>query len=225
MMDKKVILAFALSVAVFVLYSFFLAPQEPVKPPTPSPGQPSGTPIVDSQVATPPLTAASASSAKPSAPSFAKPAKDITVKTKWYEAVFSERGGSLKSFKLVAYKERLGDKALKELIQVQEADQYPLQLEWVKKTQPPLTLAFFQADRTSLELTPQQPQGSLTFRSVSDQGITVIKTFTFSYDSYRIGLGLKVINGVKTPWMTIWPFCSRTNSRKPTPPPPPSRVN
>jgi YidC/Oxa1 family membrane protein insertase len=192
MMDKKVILAFALSVAVFVLYSFFLAPQEPVKPPTPSPGQPSGTPTVDSQVATPAVTAASA-------PSIAKPAKDITVKTKWYEAVFSERGGSLKSFKLVAYKERLGDKALKELIQVQEADQYPLQLEWVKKTQPPLTLALFKADRTSLELTPQQPQGSLTFRSVSDQGITVIKTFIFSYDSYRIGLGLKVINGASKP--------------------------
>ena len=57
MMDKKVILAFALSVAVFVLYSFFLGPQEPVKPPTPSPGQTSGTPIVDSKVAPPAVTA------------------------------------------------------------------------------------------------------------------------------------------------------------------------
>ena len=199
MMDKKVILAFALSVAVFVLYSFFLGPQEPVKPPTPSPGPTSGTPIVDPKIAPPPVTASSDIPGKPSAPSIARPGKDITVKTKWYEAVFSERGGSLKSFKLVAYKERLGDKALKELIQVQEADQYPLQLEWIKKTQPPLTLAFFQADRTSLELTPQQPQGTLTFRSVSDQGITVIKTFTFSYDSYRIGLGLKVINGASKP--------------------------
>ena len=151
------------------------------------------------RLAAPPVTAAADLPAKPSAPSFAKPAKDITVKTKWFEAVFSERGGSLKSFKLTAYKERLGDKALKELIQVQEADQYPLQLEWIKKTQPPLTQAFFQADRTSLELTPQQPQGTLTFRFVSDQGITVIKTFTFSYDSYRIGLGLKVINGASKP--------------------------
>ena len=53
MMDKKVILAFALSVAVFVLYSFFLGPQEPVKPPTPSPGPTSGTPIVDSKAAPP----------------------------------------------------------------------------------------------------------------------------------------------------------------------------
>ena len=199
MMDKKVILAFALSVAVFVLYSFFLAPQEPAKPPTPSPGQTSGRPIGDSQVATPPVTAAADIPAKSSAPSFAKPSKDITVKTKWVEAVFSERGGSLKSFKLVAYKERLGDKALKELIQVQEADQYLMQLEWIKKTQTPSPLDFFRADRTSLELTPQQPQGALTFRSVSDQGITVIKTFTFSYDSYRIGLGLKVINGAKKP--------------------------
>ncbi len=199
MMDKKVILAFALSVAVFVLYSFFLGPKEPVKPPTSKPGQPSSTPIAESQAVAPPVTAAADAPTTSSAPSSAKPAKDITVKTKWYQAVFSERGGSLKSFKLTAYKERLGDKALKELIEVREADQYPLQLEWIKKTQPPLNQAFFQADRTSLELTPQQPQGILNFRFVSDQGISVIKTFTFSYDSYRIGLGLKVINGASKP--------------------------
>jgi YidC/Oxa1 family membrane protein insertase len=198
-MDKKVILAFALSVAVFVLYSYFLGPQEPVKPPTPSPAPTSSAPIVNSKSAAPAVTAAPDLPAKSSTPSSGKQAKDITVKTKWYEAVFSERGGSLKSFKLTAYKERLRDKALKELIQVQEAEQVPLQLEWIKKTQPPLALAFFQADRTSLELTPQQPQGVLTFRSVSDQGVTVIKTFTFSYDSYRIGLGLKVINGSSKP--------------------------
>ncbi len=199
MMDKKVILAFALSVAVFVLYSFFLGPQEPVKPPTPSPGPTSAKPPADSQVAASAVTAASDIPAKPSAPSSARPTKDITVKTKRFEAVFSERGGSLKSFKLADYKERLGDKALKELIQVQEPDQYLLQLEWIKQTPPTSALAFFQADRTSLELTPQQPQGSLTFRSVSDQGITVIKTYTFSYDSYRIGLGLKVVNGSSKP--------------------------
>jgi YidC/Oxa1 family membrane protein insertase len=198
-MDKKVILAFALSVAVFVLYSFFLGPQEPVKPPTPSPGPTSAKPPADSQVAAPAVTAASDIPAKPSAPSSARPTKDITVKTKRFEAVFSERGGSLRSFKLADYKERLGDKALKELIQVQEPDQYLLQLEWIKQTPPTSPLAFFQADRTSLELTPQQPQGSLTFRSVSDQGITVIKTYTFSYDSYRIGLELKVVNRSSKP--------------------------
>ena len=99
MMDKKVILAFALSVAVFVLYSFFLGPQEPVKPPTSPPGQPSGTPTLDSsQAAAPAATVASDIPAKPSAPSSARPTKDITVKTKWYEAVFSERGGELKKF-------------------------------------------------------------------------------------------------------------------------------
>jgi YidC/Oxa1 family membrane protein insertase len=199
MIDKKVILAFALSVAVFVLYSYFLGPKEPVKPPTPSPGPTSATQPADSKVAAPAVTAPAEIPAKPSGPSFAKPAKDITVRTKWYEAVFSERGGSLKSFKLTAYKERLGDTALKELIQVREADQYPLELEWIKKTEPSLNQAFFQADRTSLELTPQQPQGTLTFRSVSDSGITLIKTFTFSYDSYRIDLGLKVINGASKP--------------------------
>ena len=125
MMDKKVILAFALSVAVFVLYSFFLAPQEPLKPSTSSPGQPSGKPIIDSQVATPAVTAASATPAKPTATSMAKPTKDITVKTRWFEAVFSEQGGALKSLRLTAYKERLHEQALKELIHVQSVADTP----------------------------------------------------------------------------------------------------
>jgi YidC/Oxa1 family membrane protein insertase len=198
-MDKKVILAFALSVLVFILYSFFLAPQEPVKTPVPKPGETSGTPTADSKASVPSGTTSPALPAKPAGPPLARPAKDITVKTKWYEAVFSEQGGSLKSFKLFAFKEKLGDSAFKELIQIQEADQYPLQLEWIKKTQPPLNRAFFQTDRTSLELTPQQPQGTLTFRYRSDQGTTLIKTYAFAYDSYRINLTLKVINGTAQP--------------------------
>lgn len=194
-MDKKVILAFALSVLVFVLYSFFLAPQEPVKPPAPKPGETAGTPVASAPSGT---TSPGVPLPSP-APSIAKQAKDITVKTKWVEAVFSEQGGSLKSLKLIAFKERLGDSALKELIQIQEPDQYPLQLEWIKKTQPPLNRAIFKADRTSLELTPQQPQGTLTFRYRSEQGITLIKTYTLTYDSYRINLTLKVINGASQP--------------------------
>ncbi len=197
-MDKNVILAFVLSIAVFALYFLFMAPQEPVPQPgtkaaQPSPGKKEISP-------SPPL-AAPADPEKQQVQD-AKPrlsGKDIPVKTKWFEALFSEQGGTLKSLKLTAYKERLGEKAFKEMIQVQETGPYPLQLEWVKKTQAPSDQVIYKADRTSLELTPQQPQGTLTFRSVSAQGITLIKTYTLTYDSYRIGLALKVINGTSHP--------------------------
>jgi YidC/Oxa1 family membrane protein insertase len=197
-MDKNVILAFVLSIAVFALYFLFMAPQEPVPQPgtkaaQPSPGKKEISP-------SPPLAAPADSEGQKVQD--AKPrlsGKDIPVKTKWFEALFSEQGGTLKSLKLTAYKERLGEKAFKEMIQVQETGPYPLQLEWVKKTQTPLDQDIYKADRTSLELTPQQPQGTLTFRSVSPQGITLIKTYTLAYDSYRIGLALKVINAASPP--------------------------
>jgi YidC/Oxa1 family membrane protein insertase len=197
-MDKNVILAFVLSIAVFALYFLFMAPQEPVpqsgtKAAQPSPGKKEISP-------SPPLAAPADSEGQKVQD--AKPrlsGKDIPVKTKWFEALFSEQGGTLKSLKLTAYKERLGEKAFKEMIQVQETGPYPLQLEWVKKTQTPLDQDIYKADRTSLELTPQQPQGTLTFRSVSPQGITLIKTYTLTYDSYRIGLDLKVVNAASQP--------------------------
>ena len=197
-MDKNVILAFVLSIAVFALYFLFMAPQEPV----PQPGTKAAQPSPEKKEASPsPASAAPADSEKQKVQA-AKPrlsGKDIPVKTKWFEALFSEQGGTLKSLKLTAYKERLGEKAFKEMIQVQETGPYPPQLEWVQKTQPPLDQVIYEADRTSLELTPKQPQGTLTFRSVSPQGITLIKTYTLTYDSYRIGLALKVINGTSHP--------------------------
>jgi YidC/Oxa1 family membrane protein insertase len=197
-MDKNVILAFVLSIAVFALYFLFMAPQEPVPQPGTKAAQPSPG---KKEVAPSPPLAAPADPEKQKVQD-AKPrlsGKDIPVKTKWFEALFSEQGGTLKSLKLTAYKERLGEKAFKEMIQVQETGPYPLQLEWVKKTQTPLDQVIYKADRTSLELTPQQPQGTLTFRSVSPQGITLIKTYTLTYDSYRIGLALKVVNAASQP--------------------------
>jgi len=197
-MDKNVILAFVLSIAVFALYFLFMAPQEPVPQPGTKAAQPSPG---KKEVAPSPPLAAPADPEKQKVQD-AKPrlsGKDIPVKTKWFEALFSEQGGTLKSLKLTAYKERLGEKAFKEMIQVQETGPYPLQLEWVKKTQTPLDQDIYKADRTSLELTPQQPQGTLTFRSVSPQGITLIKTYTLTYDSYRIGLALKVVNAASQP--------------------------
>jgi len=197
-MDKNVILAFVLSIAVFALYFLFMAPQEPV----PQPGTKAAQPSPEKKEALPSPASTAPADPEEKKVQAAKPrlsGKDIPVKTKWFEALFSEQGGTLKSLKLTAYKERLGEEAFKEMIQVQESGPYPLQLEWVKKTQPPLDQIIYKADRTSLELTPEQPQGTLTFRAVSAQGITLIKTYTLAYDSYRIGLALKVINGTSHP--------------------------
>lgn len=198
-MEKRVILAFVLSVVVFVLYTFLFPPEKTSDQGTPKPedqkaGQPAAvqpSPAVPGIAGPEGPKGLSASTATPSS----QPGRDITVKTRWFEAVFSEQGGALKSLRLTAYKERLHEQALKELIHVQSVAEYPLQLAWLNNTQPSLNQAIFEADRSSLTLSPEQKQGVLNFRWRSPQGLSLVKTFTFTYDSYRIGLDIKIVNG------------------------------
>ena len=198
-MEKRVIIAFVLSVLVFVLYTFLMPPE---KPPDKGAGPPE-----EKKAASTGATPSSSPAAGPVQPPDAqvstkapgRPIRDIAVKTKWFEAVFSEQGGALKSLQLTAYKDRLGNPALKELIQVQSPSEYPFQLAWIKNTQPPLTQALFQADKPSLTLSPDKKEGTLTFRWRSPQGLSLVKTFNFAYDSYRIGLDIRVINGTSQP--------------------------
>ncbi len=123
-----------------------------------------------------------------------EPVKEIRVKNKRFEAVFSEQGASLKSLKLADYKEKLGSPDLKEMIQVDQPADFPLQLEWIKKNQPEMIQARFVADKDALILDPDHPKGSLSFRWTSSQGLTIVKTYTLSYDSYRMDLDIRVIN-------------------------------
>jgi YidC/Oxa1 family membrane protein insertase len=67
-------------------------------------------------------------------------------------------------------------------------------LEWIKKSQPETAQIRFLADKEALTLSPGQPQGTLSFRWTSSQGLTIIKTYTLSNESYRIDLDIQVIN-------------------------------
>jgi YidC/Oxa1 family membrane protein insertase len=201
-MEKNALLAFVLSMAVFAAYFLFFSPPEQPAPPK---GQEAGktsaqkeSPAVPSALdqATPSKTPAAPTPPKMESPS-TLPVKNITVKTRQFEALFSEAGGTLKSFKLAGYKEQLDKKDLKEMIWVDHPSNYPLHLDWIKKTQPDLAQARFVPDKETLTLSAEQPKGTLSFRWTSSQGLTVIKTYALSYDSYRIDLTVRIINGTK----------------------------
>ncbi|MBI5606738.1 MAG: membrane protein insertase YidC [Deltaproteobacteria bacterium] len=194
-MEKNAILAFVLSMAVFAAYFLLFAPEEPAKP-----HQDKTAKTVSAQKESPPALsspgpAAPAATPKTQEAASSQTARDVLVKTKQFEAVFSEQGGTLKSHKLTAYKEQLGGKDLKEIIWADQPSAFPLQLEWIKKSQPDMALAPFKADKNSLILSPDQPKGTLSFTWTSSQGMTIVKTYTLSYDSYRIDLDIQVING------------------------------
>jgi YidC/Oxa1 family membrane protein insertase len=197
-MEKNAILAFVLSMAVFAAYFLLFSPQEPTKTPKAIQDK------VTSAAKTPPSPSAPTAAPKSSAPSSSQtvssqPAKTILVKAQEFEARFSETGGAIKSYKLAAYKEHLGGRDLKELIKTDQPSELPLQLEWIKKTQQDLNQARFTADKEEIILSPAHPKDSLTFRWTSPQGLTLLKTYNFSYGSYRIDLTIQVINQSSTP--------------------------
>lgn len=197
-MEKNAIIAFVLSMAVFAAYFLLFSPQEPTQLPKDKTAQTAST---QKEPPPPPSGQTTVKTAAPGSKNStsSSPGRDILVKNRQFEALFSEAGGTLKSFKLANYKEHLGSKDLKELIQSNQPSNFPLQLEWIKKSQPDLTQARFVADKDALPLTPDRPKGSLSFRWTSDQGLTIIKTYAFSHDSYRIDLTIQVINNTTKP--------------------------
>jgi YidC/Oxa1 family membrane protein insertase len=192
-MEKNAIIAFVLSMAVFAAYFIFFSPPEHKGPPKDKTVQ-----AVSAQKESSPAPSSSATETPavpaPRATLATEPVKEIRVKNKRFEAVFSEQGASLKSLKLADYKEKLGSPDLKEMIQVDQPADFPLQLEWIKKNQPEMIQARFAADKDALILDPDHPKGSLSFRWTSSQGLTIVKTYKLSYDSYRMDLDIRVIN-------------------------------
>jgi hypothetical protein len=89
LMEKRVVIAIVLSIAVMYGYSY-LVPQPPQKTAQGQAQTQTATAAPSSAAAVPPVQAASA-------PVSAVPERDVLVDTDLYRAVFSTRGGSLKS--------------------------------------------------------------------------------------------------------------------------------
>ncbi len=197
-MEKNAIIAFVLSMAVFGAYFLFFSPKE-----TPVPPKGQTAKAVSDQKPSPTVLSSPANETKATPaekPADVKqPVRDIIVKTRLFEAVFSEGEASLKSYKLTAYKEKLGVKDRKEMILTDQPPSFPLQLEWIKKSQPEFAQARFTADKSFLALSPEQSKGVVSFRWTSSKGLTIIKTYNLSNESYRIDLDIQVINNTSQP--------------------------
>ncbi len=109
-MEKRALLALALSFAVFMLFLFFgeklKRPSAPQAPPAKSAAKPETPPAAPVQA--PPAAPVQARRAAPpppraTRPQAARPAKDVVVETPLFRAVFTELGGRLKSFQLKKY--------------------------------------------------------------------------------------------------------------------------
>jgi YidC/Oxa1 family membrane protein insertase len=222
-MDKKTILAVVLSLGVFLAYQMFFAPTPPPK--QAAPAQESKQVSKDT-AAKPPATQATAAAPKSAAEKEAAP-KDIKVETENYTAIFSTRGGALKSFQLKGYQKECTEctddiypkiknfvtgqnqpakaksKDLIELVAVNEAMPYPLAITFPETAAEIAADSIYDADVIKLDMKNAKEKQRLVFSRIFNGKIKVEKIFTFNPDNYSIALDVKVSNLTDTPMTQI----------------------
>lgn len=222
-MDKKTILAVVLSLTVFLAYQMFFATPPPPK--QAAPAQESKQ-VGKDTAAKPPATPATAAAPKSAAEKEAAP-KDIKVETENYTAIFSTRGGALKSFQLKGYQKECTEctddiypkiknfvtgqnqpakaksKDLIELVAVNEAMPYPLAITFPETAAEIAADSIYDADVIKLDMKNAKEKQRLVFSRIFNGKIKVEKIFTFNPDNYSIALDVKVSNLTDTPMTQI----------------------
>jgi YidC/Oxa1 family membrane protein insertase len=221
-MEKRALIALALSFVVFMAFIYF---GEKLKTPAPSsPQTQTAAKPAAPAPAPPPVAARSAPSApQPVRPPAARPAKDVVVDTPLYRAVFTELGGRLKSFQLKKYKDRMPFEPLyhfklgpvgfeverylspetakigpKDMVREGGANELPLTVSWESKTLNVAGMELCEASTSGLNL-KDGDKSTLKFTCVSPEGLTFVKTFTFKANSYGFDLAVQLTNHTKQP--------------------------
>ncbi len=213
-MENRVLLAFVLSLAVFVGWGYFLAevqpppekidtvkkqtPEEiPAPPPAPMPA-PKKAPVMlaPGQPAAVPAPAADTEKASPSTAQPQFTGKEVLVKVFNGRAnmVFSNRGGTLREVILPQYKSDLGE--IVNLVEHEEGSKWPLSLE---SSDPGISNilqnAFYEPSATTLTLTESIPTGTLTFHLKHESGFEVVREFTFHLNNFMVDAKTRINPG------------------------------
>jgi len=195
-MDKRTLLALGLSFLVFLVWSIVFSPKPEDRPTDKqsiaekeqSQQEDQGRPVLKDRT-------------MPSGPKrdlmleTGRDAKDITVETDLYTAIFSGSGPLIKSFKLSNYLSKLEKGApLKELIHVKNKDGCGFNLGFSGQSMPNANWAAYKVNRQSISIrTGDQPK-ELIYEWESPQGIGITTRFVFYADSYKIDLSVIIDN-------------------------------
>jgi len=194
-MEKRLIIAVLLSIGVLYAYSFIFPTQKPQPAGSAAQKQAqitsaSGPAGQQSAVALAPAPPANANEKAQAGAAAA--ARDITVETHLYTAVFSSQGAGLKKLVLKKYLETLEPDG-KQIVLINETspERYALLNDSREFGISPETV--FTTTGKNLQLT-NGDKGTLEFTSTTAQGLQFKKIYTFSGDAYRIGLTQEIHN-------------------------------
>lgn len=184
-MEKRVVIAVVLSIAVLYAYSFIF--------PQPAQQKVAEKPVAtqQTQTVTAPATAP-APVPSPATPQGNIAARDVVVDTDLYTAVFSTRGAGLKKLLLKKYKDQAGTGGKDIVLKNDESpDRFSLLTEGKNFALDPSL--HYECSATELKLTGTA-QGQLEFRTTTSAGITLKKIYSFSAGDYAVALHQDVAN-------------------------------
>ena len=208
-MDQaRLLIAIALSLVVFLVWSFFYGPEKSeqqqakkVEAPTPAQEQPvvakdQEKPAQEKEKPDTPETEKIETAQESTVPLAApKIARTITVDTPLYEAKISENGAAFYSFLLKNYRESVAKDAAPKQILTGKENLGVGQLGFDGKSVPGLDTSAFVADLTSDQVKVTDSSRDIKFSWRTDDGILIVKTYTFMPDSYVVGLAVTINNG------------------------------
>ncbi len=197
-MEKRTILAFALSFLVLILWSFLFNPS---KDQVAKKGETPET-VASKTVSQSPETASAPHAAISKAPEKTKimlapetDEKEVVVDTPLYRAVFTNAGPTIKSFKLKEYRESVEpDSPLIELINLQQDKADFLIISFDGATASQLEKTIYQVEHQKIRIESDSSPKNLVFHSSTSGGISISQTYRFYPDQYRIDLHVDVIN-------------------------------
>jgi YidC/Oxa1 family membrane protein insertase len=195
-MDKRTIVAFALSFLVLIFWSLFFGtkPEQPKEPQTKEKVvQETVAPPVQEAVPTPQKTAEEVSIPRATQ----EEEKEVTVETPLYKAVFSNVGPALKSFKLKKYHLTTDPHSPMVELAHGKVDLLTFHFEPVQK--PGESSLTFKPSETALVVDSSSMPRDLTFTATSPEGTTVRYSFVVDPKRYPIELSLSYVNHSEKP--------------------------
>jgi YidC/Oxa1 family membrane protein insertase len=198
-MEKRALLAVVLSLLVLFLYQYFIekSRKTPIdtSPPKSDIALPEKEEFVDFGQQEETFSKAKGKRPLVKGQEIVEEEKEISITTDLYEAVFTNRGAKLKSWRLRKYKDKTGKDAHDiEMIAAEKSEEYPLSLAFSKTDYHNLSEAVFETDSNSMSLMEAWESGSISFSWTSPEGIEVSKKFTFYADKYLLDIDVSILN-------------------------------
>ena len=191
-MDKRALIGIGLSILVLVVYqqvvTYFYGPPPTVSAPEIEKSKPETAEPRQDNTATPPSVAR----ATPDTAVASVRAKEVTVETENYTAVFTSAGARLKSFKFKKYRSSVDEKSPPfEMIRNVPGVPLPLGVRWQAASPVDDGDVIYSLQGDDLKLAGDS-KGNLVFRGRTKAGETITKSFTFFGATYPIQMELSV---------------------------------